>query len=267
MRTGLPWIEQFAGFKSDSFVCGVDFELWLDTRGIPLERLWDTLGIDTLMAAVSYLHLAKCEVFVCFTGLASRAWLAGAGVELASCGADMGCHVAKYWVATGSSCAPLVDETAEEESEERCSVCCCRWLPFRHESRNMEVSIEPSGSGDWSHSHMDLRSFPGRDVHVTFPAIEESPKSTSSRSHSAPRGGGSESFDGSGHVVPAPLKGLVESIAAELGSKGELQVAGMPLEEFWSKLLTLEFKGPKGAFARAEKVLQFRRRFSWPLSI
>lgn len=177
----------------------------------------------------------------------------------------MGCHVAKYWVA-GSSCAPLVDETAEEDSEDRWQ-CCCRLLWFhRHESRNMEVSIEAS---DWS-SHVDLRS-PGRNVHVGFPVIEESPKSTSSReTRNGPGSLGSDaripSPRSNGHVVPAPLKGLVDSIAAELGLK-ELQVAGLPLDEFWRKLLTLETKGPKSAFARAEKLLQFRRRFFWPLSI
>lgn len=176
----------------------------------------------------------------------------------------MGCHVAKYWVA-GSSCAPLVDETAEEESEDRWQ-CCCRLLWFhRHESRNMEVSIEPS---DWSQSHVDLRSPEGRNVHVGFPVIEEeSPKSTSSRFRPGSLGSLDASPRSNGHVVPAPLKGLVDSIAAELGLKGSLEVAGLPLDEFWRKLLTLETKGLKSAFARAEKLLQFRRRFFWPLSI
>eukprot|EP00913_Durusdinium_trenchii_P012840 g12056.t1 len=87
---------------------------------------------------------------------------------------SMGCHVAKYWAA--GSCAPLVDETAEEDLEERW---CCRFFSFhRHHTRDMEVVIEPSSES--SHpSHVDPRSPPGRDVHVGFPVIEESPKSTS----------------------------------------------------------------------------------------
>lgn len=174
----------------------------------------------------------------------------------------MGCHVAKYWVA-GSSCAPLVDETAEEDSEERWQ-CCCRLLWFhRHESRNMEVSIEAS---EWSQSHVDLRS-PGRNVHVGFPAMEEeSPKSTSSRD-TRPGSLGSDariSPRGNGHVVPAPLKGLVDSIAAELGLKEKLEVAGLPLDEFWRKLLTLETRGPKSAFLELKNFFSSGVVFSGP---
>lgn len=176
----------------------------------------------------------------------------------------MGCHVAKYWAA--GSCAPLVDETAEEDLEERW---CCRFFSFhRHHTRDMEVVIEPSSES--SHpSHVDPRSPPGRDVHVGFPVIEESPKSTSSRFDPGSLGPWESAGSVQSSVVPAPLRRLAECVAAASGHKGELEVAGMPLEDFWRKLLTLETKGPRGgsALARGEKLLRFRQRFSWPLSI
>lgn len=192
------------------------------------------------------------------------------------CGSEkaMGCHLAKPWATVGCT-LPLVEKNVDhdEECEERW--CWCLFPPYHRHMRDMEVVVDPSAPSEKEGVHGDIsRSPAGRDVHVGFPALpEDTPKSVcSSRAASDSQ---SNSDDADVHPgadagdVPELIRHLAESIHSATGDDTTLTVAGLPLSEFWAKLLLLESSGGKHgkAVARADKMLRFRQRWSWPLSI
>lgn len=190
----------------------------------------------------------------------------------------MGSGLAK---SVGGNCEiPLVDFGADdEEAEERW--CCC---PFgqRHtrdveavpEASKASVEVKESSS---NRSGGDQRSPVIRDVNLTLSPREESQQSSElflPAASAVPHGEQAveAQAERDAKQVPECVRRWAESAATSSSSSGKdasPEVAGVPLEVFWQKLQAIDKQGGKdgGALARAEKVLSFRQRFAWPLTI
>mmetsp|Transcript_46512 Transcript_46512/g.86965 ORF Transcript_46512/g.86965 Transcript_46512/m.86965 type:complete len:378 (+) Transcript_46512:73-1206(+) len=174
----------------------------------------------------------------------------------------MGCHLTKPWIAVGCT-LPLVDKTLDDDED--CEERWCWCLYYHRHMRDMEVVVDPNAPLESKDAvQPDVpRSPPGREVQVGTPALEEdTPKSTASSQITPAEIPQLEE-------VPEFIRKLAVSIAMASGDAGTPEVAGMPLAEFWRKMVASESSSGKrgGAQGRAEKFLLFRKNYSWPLSV